>query len=689
MIERSLNLKKASSLLDEKLRENTHRDLRKAVYYLISCYPAQEALEQAPYKFRKQIWQIAKSLDDAVPEPQALSSWIPRLWTECDAWLLKTLVRDLVRIGNLQNLQVALKKDSEDEAASWLSDFLGFLNQDSTWRLFYVEENVLPNQRGLFLSKSHISLDKDIPDEIKDALENIDVDYRSELLDRRIKGFENYPRKLGVSDASDEIDKRLIEKGSLNDPNLRKVVFSLASYFAEEVDADRRKIWELARTFYGENTIAAIQIIPNLDKFKWSQCNHWALRRLCTDAAAQKSLEPLAQHLDTAQDDAIQYLDKLIPFVKEQGRPAFIDDLKIWPNQHGDFCEKKDLKKDGGIDSELKEICNYLTKNDWYASLLLHHKDFARTVELFSSQETELPDAIAKEIDAALKDYAGDRRDRNFVEALRLLFRWSKRQDNKFLKELLPYFHKHKAQLFLDICENQGINDCIFDLMQVDPEKLEALTKLANSADISQADINCFVERHADFKTLEALRVKKAEPESAGEMLKLLEDLGFDSEYLDALLTQQAAQSEIVTTSVEQRVCRVGRRVRTYPQVISFEESHDAADVGFQGEEFVYCKLLAKFGSDRVQWMNEHGEGRFPYDFKVLEEGSEEVAYYIDAKSSRRGEHSSGSIFFSITNAQWDFLKECSNYYIAKVFRALSERPNLQLIKIDLRDELL
>ena len=87
--------------------------------------------------------------------------------------------------------------------------------------------------------------------------------------------------------------------------------------------------------------------------------------------------------------------------------------------------------------------------------------------------------------------------------------------------------------------------------------------------------------------------------------------------------------------------------------------------------------------------MNEDGEGRFPYDFKILEEDLKEVAYYIDAKSSRKGEHSDGSIFFSITNAQWDFLKECDNYYIAKVFRAMSERPNLQLIKIDLRDDLL
>lgn len=685
----SLDIKQASSAIDEKLRANTHRDLRKAVYYLVSCYPAREVLEQPPFQFRTGIWQLAKSLDEAVPEPQFLSDWTPRLWTECDAWLLKTLVCDLVKIGNLQNLQTALRKPSEDEAVAWLSNFIGFLSQNPTWKLFYVEEKVLPNQRGLFLSKDYISFDKGIPDEIKDVLEKIDIDYRSELLDARIQGFENHPRKLGVSNASDEIDKRLIEKGSLDNPKLREVVFSLISYFTAEEDAARKAIWELAKAFYGSSVAADIQIMPNLAQFKWNQCNQWALKRLSHDIAAEKSLEQLAQQLKTNQDEAIQYLDKLISFVSEPSRSSFLNDLKIWPNQHGCFCEKKALKKDSGIDSELKEICSYLTKQDWRSRLLLSHSDFTATLGLFGASETELSGAITKEIDEALKEYKGDSRDHNFVEALRLLFAWSKHQSDKALKELLPYFHKHRAQLFLDICENQGIHTCIFDLMQVEPEKLEALTRLANSTDISQSDINQFVEHHADLRTLEALRTKKSDPESTGDVLELLEELGFDPGYLETLLSERASQLEPDTVGLEKRVCRIGKRVRTYPQVISFEDSHETADVGLRGEEFVYHKLVAKFGSDRVQWMNKDGEGRSPYDFKVLEENLEEVAYYIDAKSSRQGEHSSGSIFFSITNAQWDFLKECDNYYIAKVFRALSERPNLQLIKIDLRDELL
>ena len=687
----SLSIEKASSVLDSKIRKNAHKDLRKAVYYLISCYPAQEALSEDPFQFRNRIWQFAKDLDNAVPEPQHLSDWTPRLWAECDTWLLKTLVRDLVKVGTLQNLQATLNHPTEDKAASWLSDFISFLSQNSAWRLFYVEEKVLPNQRGQFLSKEYLSFDKGIPDEIKDVLEKIDVDYRNELLDRRIQGFENHSRKLGVRNASDEIDRQLIKDASLDNPKLKEAIFSLVSYFTEEENAVRRKIWELERTLYGDSVVADVQIVLGLDEFNWTQCNLWAIKQLASEVAAQKSLEQLSQRLSIVEDETIQYLDKLIPFACEQGSVSFVESLKIWPNQYGNFYEKKTLKKDGGIDLELKEICSYLTQQDWRTLLLLSHKSFDNTASLFSGRDTENPDDIALVIDDALKAYKGDRQSRNFVAALKLLFEWSKLHPDKELKALLPYFQKHKAQLFLDIFGDQGMNSCIFDLMQAPPEKLEALMKLANSTDISQADIHQFVEHHADLKTLAELRVKKAEASSGSDVLNLVEELGFKPDYLDELLRERSSQLESDAAANlghgVQHSC--GRRVRTYPQVISFKDDHDSADVGLKGEAFVNSRLVAEFGSDRVQWMNENGEGRNPYDFRVLEENLEDIAYYIDAKSSRKGEHSDGSIFFSITNAQWDFLKECDNYYIAKVFRAVSERPNLQLIKIDLRDDLL
>ncbi|WP_273249811.1 protein NO VEIN domain-containing protein, partial [Limnospira indica] len=101
---------------------------------------------------------------------------------------------------------------------------------------------------------------------------------------------------------------------------------------------------------------------------------------------------------------------------------------------------------------------------------------------------------------------------------------------------------------------------------------------------------------------------------------------------------------------------------RTYPNTISFDDFHDEPNIGERGEEFVYDKLVRKFGADRVLWMNQDGEEKYPYDFKVWEENLTDVAYYIDAKSTKQAEYQSESTLFSITNAQWEFMKECDNY---------------------------
>ena len=683
-----LDINKASRAIDDKIRKSRHGALRKAMYYLASCQPTPEALGQPDFAHRTQIWQFAKDLDSAVPELRTLSTWTAHLWTECDAWLLQTLVSDLVAIGNLQSLQANLQQPSEDEAAIWLSDFVSFLKRNAKWKLFYVEEKVLPNQKGQFLKKNSLSYDADIPEEIKDVLEKLDIDYRSELLDKRIQGFESDCRQRDTRDASSEIDLRLVEKDSLEDEQVKSAVFALVSYMSEKENAERKTLWQLASTFYGKPLIDELRVVPNLDAFNWSQCNSWMIKRLSLDAATTESVSLLAQRFSADESSAVEYLSELICFAATQQQNTFTKELKLWPNQHGFFVEKKALKKDGGIDSALKDICGYLAKKDWYACLLFKHNNFLPVEALFDERETEEAEAVAREIDQALKDYIGDRRDHNFVEALRMLFAWKKHQEDSAVEQLLPYFHKNKAQLFLDICEDQSIHGCIFDMLQVEPDKLEALQRLANASDISSTEIDRFVAHRGDLAALAAIRSKQATPESAGDVLDLLSTLGLEPEYLDMLLSEQAAQVSTATVVTHERTT-APRSVRTYPQVISFEETtEEVADVGFQGEEFVYRKLVAKYGSDRVVWMNEEGEDRNPYDFKVLEENLKEVAFYIDAKSSRSGEHSSGSIFFSITNAQWDFLKECDNYYIAKVFRALSEKPNLQLIKIDLRDEL-
>ncbi len=175
-------------------------------------------------------------------------------------------------------------------------------------------------------------------------------------------------------------------------------------------------------------------------------------------------------------------MDEVIYFTCELAGDLsyFVKEQKVWPNQNGEFCEKKSVKKDGGIPEELKEIANCLTKKDWGSELLLNHENFKQTPEFFDETETETIANIAKEIDDALKEYKGDRKGTS-VHPFKLLLTDAASQDKEFIKECFPYFHEHKAQLFLNIIEDEETKEYIFELAHANPEKLNALTQLAKN----------------------------------------------------------------------------------------------------------------------------------------------------------------------------------------------------------------
>lgn len=686
---KQLEIHQVSHKIDALVKDNNTQSIRKAVYYLISCFPDRENFDDTAMELRDQIWQFAKDLDDAVPEKRPLSRYTAKLWDECDRWLLKTLVSDLVKLGNVDNLKSRLSKTNE-ESISWISDFIQFLNRDENWQLFYLKQPVLPNQEGNFKCENQVSYDQKIPEEIKDVLLKLRINYRAKLLDRDIKGFDKHEQKLSVTDASDDINK--IIRLSQDKPNskLRSAVYDLISYLSSPNESDRETIWRLARTIYGEAVPSPIKIIPELKDFQWYDCNEWIVKSMIEDVASQVSLDKLSKHINLSGEDAISYLDELINFTGKcsQRLSLFVEKQKVWPNQNGEFCEKKLVKKDGGIPEEIKEIANCLTKKDWGSELLLSHENFKLAPEFFDESETETLPNIAKEIDEALSKYEGDRKDYNFVHPVKILLSWSASQDKEFIRKCFAYFFEQKAQLLLNIIGDERINDNIFELIQTDPEKLSALTKLAMNPNISESDINQMLENYDNFRKVEELKQKVITPGSETEVISILGDLGVDLQSLKQLLSSaDSADSDVSEPSSTPTSSTSPRQI--YPNTISFDDYHDEPNIGEQGEEFVYGKLVRKFGADRVNWMNQNGEEKYPYDFKVLEENLTDVAYYIDAKSTKRAEYQSESTPFSITNAQWEFMKECDNYYIARVFRAISDRPNLKLLKIQLDDDLL
>ncbi len=679
-----LDTQHISETINNIIRDGKVTEIRKAVYYLISCFPNEVN------EIRENIYKFAKDLDQFVPEKRYIERTTNKLWQEGDRWLLKTLIADIVKLGNVVSLQISLNRVTLQDAIHWLSDFMAFLNTNDEWQLFYTRKHIFPNQEGLFKDANEINLDGDIPEEIKDILEKLGLNYRKKLLDRNFKSFNVHQNTLTVINASDGINKIIDE--SANNPligdSLIIAIYDLISYFAtnspEEKESDRYKIWKFAQTIYGEKIPSQITILPQLKDFKWDKCNQFILQEILDEIANQQTLNSLSQRLNLSLTDSIIYLDQLIYFsYGYTGLKYVVIETAVFPNQNGILCEKKYLKKDGDIPEELKEIAEYLTKKSWSEELLLKHENFTETPKIFEERDTESIENIAKEIDEALKNYNGNPKDYNFVHPVKLLFTWSSNETKEYISKLFPYFAERKPHLLLDIIGDDHINESIFQLIQTDPDKLNLFAKLANNPDISLEDLKNFLENSSDLRILEGLKQKDSSPR---DIVNHLAELGIDME----LLKQELNNQDQETINISYNYKRENNVTRNYPNVITFDDiNNEEPNIGELGEQFVYDKLVIKFGVNRVQWMNQEKEGRQPYDFKVLEENLQDIAYYIDAKSTQQGEYQSDSTLFSITNAQWEFMKKCDNYYIARVFRVGTEKPDLKLLKINLDDELL
>ncbi|MFB2981587.1 DUF3883 domain-containing protein [Microseira sp. BLCC-F43] len=106
----------------------------------------------------------------------------------------------------------------------------------------------------------------------------------------------------------------------------------------------------------------------------------------------------------------------------------------------------------------------------------------------------------------------------------------------------------------------------------------------------------------------------------------------------------------------------------------------DIANIGREGEAFVYQKLVDKFGENRVIWLNKDGETRSPYDFVVIDnDGAESL--YIDAKTTLTDEYNADRIPFYVGLTEWEFSANNDRYYLARVFKIRSTMPTVKFLK--------
>ena len=143
------------------------------------------------------------------------------------------------------------------------------------------------------------------------------------------------------------------------------------------------------------------------------------VKKLAKWVATLGTIDALQEQL-TEPKSAMQWLQSFLALVCERRHTHLLDDCELLPNQNGDFKGRSKLRRDPGIDTELKDIAEGL--NIPARDRLLHAEIAIGTLEELLDEESE--EALLDQLLQRVKEKSQPPFIDGYVEANVRLFRF-------------------------------------------------------------------------------------------------------------------------------------------------------------------------------------------------------------------------------------------------------------------------
>lgn len=249
----------------------------------------------------------------------------------------------------------------------------------------------------------------------------------------------------------------------------------------ESADSVESKALPSFRTFYNFHEVISDTIEKDLFD-----------RRTCFNALLRDSLFKFTCMDDKNKDQMREWVCTLLKATQDNSDTRkILTDYEICPDQLGDFHYTEKLKREGNLmKQELKDIYDivirHTTKEDKSNSLLhsLINKDFNPMVA-----ETSVTSglSLAADLEKIVKDeYHYDLKDRKYTDYFVNIIKKLSGHDQEALEwqDLFKDINSHKGTLLLSAIESEKKKDHIFNFINADEDKLEALSDVLDDPNL-------------------------------------------------------------------------------------------------------------------------------------------------------------------------------------------------------------
>ncbi|MFN9111662.1 MAG: hypothetical protein ACK5XN_16485, partial [Bacteroidota bacterium] len=422
---------------------------------------------------RDKIWDLEYPLfPDKLPAKKDIHAWYRVVWDECFINTLEALTLYIHKKENIVNLSSGLEKD-ESAAYDWLNQYYDLLNFEDAFITEIINEKyaVIPNQLGVFKKRTTLTIDNDIEEELKNVLEMLGVDIRSQLRSNRINTKSAYTDQrdraimYSSKDQSNVIDSinKILES---THTAAGMAVSYLLGLFADDPSfpVKRERIYQFCRRLL-KSEMPEKKIIKKWDEKIWSFCDPARLGRLTSIISETKDIKQLKVLIDSAQlDETFTWLDDFVSFLNTESYEKLVNDKKspILPNQNGIYKTKDELfLDDGEIDEELKDIAASLGYD--IRDELLDKRIFLKLPDNRVRNQEAVADEISKLVKPLFAEFPRSPETRQIFKTLYLWFSENRETAQNIFSDL--YKNKHKLYDDDEIAENMKKAEDLDDLL--------------------------------------------------------------------------------------------------------------------------------------------------------------------------------------------------------------------------------
>lgn len=420
------------------------------------------------------IYSITNLFWKNIPKKEIAKSWTENInyWEDPNTNFIK--VEDIVK-----KIEEAKTLDFFPDQKELIS-FYQYLQKHQFGDLFN-KHSLLPNIKNEFRLFSQLNSTHNIDDVLIKVADVIIPEVPKRYIKTGFElnlGFEPYDRKQFSKDINSqiaEINKTLGEASLLKNEDLLALIDYCKIFPTDDSTSTRAKLVKSLSNYY--NVDSALIVLPTIvnQEIDWLQSIRCLLKNLIWELNTKD-----AEWVESNLTLLTNLLDIIYNYYEFDD---IVQTLPIFPNQLFDLCKQSELKTDGSINEDLKDLYDKIVNPEKKIRSTLVLSGFSKYIK---DNETKHSHSLGMSIEKVFEDAMQLSNINNHPYKKEILWIIKKISDDHKWSKYFVNIEDEKATIMMARISNAETKNDLFSIIGLEPKQIALLGELAKQTDLER-----------------------------------------------------------------------------------------------------------------------------------------------------------------------------------------------------------